>query len=48
MLNLCVNSQSPHASKKKRYKPYFLPHMVTVALNSSKLPTEEKLHLPSG
>jgi len=46
--NFCVNSQTPHASKKKRHKPYFLPHTVTVARNSSKLPTEEKPHLPSG
>jgi len=30
--NFCVNSQTPHASKKERHKPYFLPHMITVAL----------------
>ena len=45
--NFCVNSQTPYASKRKRHKPHFLPHMVTLAPNSSKLPAEEKSPLPS-
>jgi len=32
-----VNSQTPHASKNKRHKTYFLTHVVTVALSYSKL-----------
>jgi len=28
----------PHVSKKKHQKPYFVTHMVTVALSSSKTP----------
>jgi len=35
-----------HASKKKCHKPYFLEHMVKVALSSSKLPVEGKPHWP--
>ena len=42
-LNFCVNWLTPHASKNKRHKPYFLPHVVTVALSSSKIPTENTL-----
>ena len=37
-LNFYVNSLTPHASKNKRHKPYFLPN-VTVALSSSKILT---------
>jgi len=43
-LNLCVNSQTPLASKNKRHKSYFLPHVVTVALSSSKILMVGKLH----
>jgi len=43
-LNFCVNSLTPHSSKNKRHKPYFLPHVVTVALCSSKILTVRKLH----
>jgi len=45
-LNFCVNSLTPHASKKEHHKPYFLTHMVTVALSSSKLLVEGKSHWP--
>jgi len=45
-LNFCVNSQTPHASKNKRHKPYFFTHVVTVALSSSKILTDGKLHWP--
>jgi len=43
-LNFCVNSQTPHASKNKRHKPYFFTHVVTVALSSSIILTDRKLH----
>jgi len=33
-------------AKNKRHKLYFLPRTVRVALSSSKLPAEGKLHLP--
>jgi len=45
-LNYCVNSQTPHASKNKRHKSYFFPHVVTVALSYSKILTVRKLHWP--
>ena len=35
-----------HASKKQRHKSYFLTHIVTVALSSSKLTAEGKRHWP--
>jgi len=47
-LNFCVNSLTPHASKNKRHKPYFFTHVVMVALSSSKILTDGKLHWPSG
>jgi len=47
-LNFYVNSLTPHASKNKRHKPYFLPHVVTGALSSSKILTVGKLHWPTG
>jgi len=34
------------SSKNKRHKPYFLPHVVMVALSSSKILTVGKLHWP--
>jgi len=43
-----VVRQTPHASKNKRHKPYFFTHVVTVALRSSKILTDGKLHWPSG
>ena len=46
--NFCVNSQTPHANKNKRHKPYFFTRVVTVALSSSKILTDGKLHWPSG
>ena len=45
-LNYCVNSQTPHASKNKRHKPYFFTHVVTAVLSSSKILTGGKLHWP--
>ena len=43
-LTFCVNSLTPHASKNKRHKSYFFTHVVTAALNSSKVLTDGKLH----
>ena len=45
-LNFSVNSQTPHASKNKRHKPYFFTHVDTVALRWSKILTDGKLHWP--
>ena len=47
-INFCVNSQTPHASKNKRDKPYFFTHEVMVAPSSSKILTDGKLRWSLG